>query len=134
MSVLSVILRWQCLICLFLPHDFDAPQKSVKFLDHIIRSQCLYIHTQGEAGAEGPAGKTGPVGPQGPSGKPGPEGLRGIPGPVVSPSYSTHHPCDMLHAYSFIGAHTRTHTHRKVLLRHHDGLHGIINTPIWLLL
>lgn len=52
----------------------------------------LYVHIQGEAGAEGPAGKTGPVGPQGPSGKPGPEGLRGIPGPVVSLSYNNDSP------------------------------------------
>uniref|UniRef100_A0A3P8SJP3 Fibrillar collagen NC1 domain-containing protein n=1 Tax=Amphiprion percula TaxID=161767 RepID=A0A3P8SJP3_AMPPE len=50
-----------------------------------MHSQHLYVHLQGEAGAEGPAGKTGPVGPQGPPGKPGPEGLRGIPGPVGHP-------------------------------------------------
>uniref|UniRef100_A0A3Q1EAE1 Fibrillar collagen NC1 domain-containing protein n=1 Tax=Acanthochromis polyacanthus TaxID=80966 RepID=A0A3Q1EAE1_9TELE len=50
--------------------------------EHVMHSQHLYVHIQGEAGAEGPSGKTGPVGPQGPAGKPGPEGLRGIPGPV----------------------------------------------------
>lgn len=80
------------------------------FLHHVILLPL--IHMQGEAGAEGPPGKTGPVGPQGPAGKPGPEGLRGIPGPVVSLSYM----------------------HKKVLLRHDDRLHVIIDTPIWLLL
>uniref|UniRef100_A0A4W6FZG7 Collagen, type XI, alpha 1a n=1 Tax=Lates calcarifer TaxID=8187 RepID=A0A4W6FZG7_LATCA len=61
-------------------------------LARVSLSQHLFIHKQGEAGAEGPAGKTGPVGPQGPPGKPGPEGLRGIPGPVVSLSYNNGHP------------------------------------------
>uniref|UniRef100_A0A4W6FXL0 Collagen, type XI, alpha 1a n=1 Tax=Lates calcarifer TaxID=8187 RepID=A0A4W6FXL0_LATCA len=73
------------------PRGFPGPPGPIG-LQVISLSQHLFIHKQGEAGAEGPAGKTGPVGPQGPPGKPGPEGLRGIPGPVVSLSYNNGHP------------------------------------------